>query len=114
MEKQALDLTFYTYTVTLVLIFTIHYKPNLITIYIFLKADMGLEDEQIKVLKNCFDGFADEDGAIPADNIGNILEMMGLKGNNWSIPRTNGNQKLKLKTENQISFVVDNWTFYTL
>ena len=43
---------------------------------------MGLEDEQIKVLKNCFDGFADEDGAIPADNIGNILEMMGLKGNN--------------------------------
>ena len=46
---------------------------------------MGLEDEQIKVLKNCFDGFADEDGAIPADNIGNILEMMGLKGNNCSI-----------------------------
>ena len=46
---------------------------------------MGLEDEQIKVLKNCFDGFADEDGAIPADNIGNILEMMGLKGTNCSI-----------------------------
>ena len=46
---------------------------------------MGLEDEQIKVLKNCFDGFADEDGAIPADNIGNILEMMGLKGNNTAI-----------------------------
>ena len=46
---------------------------------------MGLEDEQIKVLKNCFDGFADEDGAIPADNIGNILEMMGLKGNNTEV-----------------------------
>ena len=46
---------------------------------------MGLEDEQIKVLKNCFDGFADEDGAIPADNIGNILEMMGLKGNNTAV-----------------------------
>ena len=63
---------------------------------------MGLEDEQIKVLKNCFDGFADEDGAIPADNIGNILEMMGLKGSNCSIHWMNGNQKLKLKTENQI------------
>merc|ERR1712001_555202 len=43
------------------------------------KADMGLEDEQITVLKNCFDGFADEDGAIPAENVGNILSMMGLK-----------------------------------
>merc|ERR1712029_434117 len=43
------------------------------------KADMGLEDEQITVLKNCFDGFADEDGAIPAENFGNILSMMGLK-----------------------------------
>ena len=40
---------------------------------------MGLEDEQITVLKNCFDGFADEDGAIPAENVGNILSMMGLK-----------------------------------
>ena len=74
---------------TLVLIFTMLYKLNVIshpiTIFNFLKADMGLEDEQIKVLKNCFDGFADEDGAIPADNIGNILEMMGLKGNNCFI-----------------------------
>merc|ERR1711863_250150 len=43
------------------------------------KADMGLEDEQINVLKRCFDGFADEDGAIPAENVGNILSMMGLK-----------------------------------
>ena len=40
---------------------------------------MGLEDEQIEVLKRCFDGFADEDGAIPAENVGNILSMMGLK-----------------------------------
>ena len=33
----------------------------------------------MNVLKKCFDGFADEDGAIPADNVGNILSMMGLK-----------------------------------
>ena len=82
-EKQALRAYCpNSYAVTLVLIFTILYKLNLRTIFNFLKADMGLEDEQIKVLKNCFDGFADEDGAIPADNIGNILEMMGLKGSN--------------------------------
>merc|ERR1711978_822295 len=43
------------------------------------KEDIGLEDEQITVLKNCFDGFADEEGAIPAENVGNILSMMGLK-----------------------------------
>merc|ERR1712180_489488 len=41
--------------------------------------DMGLESEQVDVLKKCFDGFADEEGAIPADNVGNILSMMGLK-----------------------------------
>ena len=35
--------------------------------------------EQVKVLKGCFDGFADEDGAIPADNVGGILSMMGMK-----------------------------------
>ncbi|XP_040571339.1 troponin C, isotype gamma [Lepeophtheirus salmonis] len=40
---------------------------------------MGLDTEQVHVLKRCFDGFADEDGAIPADNVGNILSMMGLK-----------------------------------
>ena len=34
---------------------------------------------QVDVLKKCFDGFADEDGAIPADNVGNILSLMGLK-----------------------------------
>ena len=34
---------------------------------------------QVDVLKKCFDGFADEEGAIPADNVGNILSMMGLK-----------------------------------
>jgi len=43
------------------------------------KEDLGLDDEQINVLKRCFDGFADEDGAIPAENVGNILAMMGLK-----------------------------------
>nr|ACO10773.1 Troponin C, isoform 1 [Caligus rogercresseyi]ACO11068.1 Troponin C, isoform 1 [Caligus rogercresseyi] len=41
--------------------------------------DMGLDSEQVSVLKRCFDGFSDEDGAIPADNVGNILSMMGLK-----------------------------------
>jgi Ca2+-binding EF-hand superfamily protein len=38
-----------------------------------------LENDQIDVLKRCFDGFAAEDGAIPAENVGNILSMMGLK-----------------------------------
>merc|ERR1712072_845592 len=37
------------------------------------------ENDQIDVLKRCFDGFADEDGAIPADNVGGILSLMGLK-----------------------------------
>merc|ERR1719312_821115 len=41
--------------------------------------DLGLESEQVDVLKKCFDGFADEEGAIPAENVGNILSMMGLK-----------------------------------
>nr|ACO15082.1 Troponin C, isoform 1 [Caligus clemensi] len=41
--------------------------------------DLGLDQEQVSVLKRCFDGFSDEDGAIPADNVGNILSMMGLK-----------------------------------
>lgn len=40
---------------------------------------MGLDHDQVHVLKRCFDGFADEDGAIPAENVGNILSMMGLK-----------------------------------
>merc|ERR1712128_391002 len=40
---------------------------------------IGLETEQVKILKGCFDGFADEDGAIPADSIGGILSMMGMK-----------------------------------
>ena len=39
-----------------------------------------MENDQIDVLKKCFDGFADEDGAIPAEEVGNILAMMGLKG----------------------------------
>merc|ERR1712142_73963 len=40
---------------------------------------IGLEPDQVLVLKRCFDGFADEEGAIPADNVGSILSMMGLK-----------------------------------
>merc|ERR1712106_833981 len=39
----------------------------------------GLEEDQVLVLKRCFDGFADEEGAIPAENVGNILSMMGMK-----------------------------------
>lgn len=34
---------------------------------------------KVDVLKKCFDGFADEEGAIPAENVGNILSLMGLK-----------------------------------
>ena len=45
----------------------------------FFQEDMGLDEDQVNVLKRCFDGFADEDGAIPAENVGNILSMMGLK-----------------------------------
>ena len=40
---------------------------------------IGLEPDQVLVLKRCFDGFADEEGAIPADNVGGILAMMGMK-----------------------------------
>ena len=47
--------------------------------FLIFQEDLGLDDEQINVLKRCFDGFADEDGAIPAENVGNILSMMGLK-----------------------------------
>ena len=36
-------------------------------------------DIKVLVLKRCFDGFADEEGAIPADNVGSILSMMGMK-----------------------------------
>ena len=53
---------------------------ELLRIYLsYLQEELGLDDEQIGVLKRCFDGFADEDGAIPAENVGNILSMMGLK-----------------------------------
>merc|ERR1711994_101940 len=40
---------------------------------------IGLEPDQVLVLKRCFDGFADEDGAIPADNGGGIRAMIGMK-----------------------------------
>ena len=30
-------------------------------------------------MKNCFNGFANKDRAIPAENVCNILSMMGLK-----------------------------------
>merc|ERR1712121_93053 len=40
---------------------------------------IGLQADQGQVLKKCFDGFADEEGAIPADQVGGILAMMGMK-----------------------------------
>merc|ERR1712013_459490 len=40
---------------------------------------IGLQADQVQVLKKCFDGFADEEGAIPADQVGGILAMMGMK-----------------------------------
>ena len=49
------------------------------TFQVFLQEDLGLELEQVKILKGCFDGFAGEDGAIQADNVGGILSMMGMK-----------------------------------
>ena len=58
----------------------VHNYSELLRIYLsYLQEELGLDDEQIGVLKRCFDGFADEDGAIPAENVGNILSMMGLK-----------------------------------
>jgi len=40
--------------------------------------EIGLELEQVNVLKKCFDGFC-VDGAIHVDTIGTILSMMGLR-----------------------------------
>jgi Ca2+-binding EF-hand superfamily protein len=40
--------------------------------------EIGLEPEQVNVLKKCFDGFC-VDGAIHVDTIGTILSMMGLR-----------------------------------
>ena len=34
---------------------------------------------KVVVLKRCFDGFADDCGAIPVDHVGNILAIMGMK-----------------------------------
>ncbi|XP_023334699.1 troponin C [Eurytemora carolleeae] len=40
---------------------------------------LGLDQDQVVVLKRCFDGFADDCGAIPVDHVGNILAIMGMK-----------------------------------
>merc|ERR1711874_194096 len=40
--------------------------------------EIGLEPEQVNVLKKCFDGFC-QDGLIPVDTIGTILTMMDLR-----------------------------------
>jgi Ca2+-binding EF-hand superfamily protein len=39
---------------------------------------MGLEVEQVNVLKKCFDGFC-QDGSIHVDTVGTIFNMMGLR-----------------------------------
>ena len=43
-----------------------------------MKDEIGLEVEQVNVLKKCFDGFC-QDGSIHVDTIGTILTMMGLR-----------------------------------
>ena len=40
--------------------------------------EIGLDAEQVNVLKKCFDGFC-QDGCIKVDTIGSILTMMGLR-----------------------------------
>ena len=40
--------------------------------------EIGLDSEQVNVLKKCFDGFC-QDGSIRVDTIGSILTMMGLR-----------------------------------
>jgi len=40
---------------------------------------LGLDHEQVLVLKRCFDGFTEGGSAIPVDNVGSILTMMGMK-----------------------------------
>ena len=37
--------------------------------------EIGLDSEQVNVLKKCFDGFC-QDGSIRVDTIGSILTMM--------------------------------------
>lgn len=40
--------------------------------------EIGLEPEQVNVLKKCFDGFC-QDGSIHVDTVGTILNLMGLR-----------------------------------
>ena len=40
--------------------------------------EIGLEPEQVNVLKKCFEGFC-QDGSIHVDTVGTILTMMGLR-----------------------------------
>ena len=40
---------------------------------------IGLDLDQVFVLKKCFDGFADSDGTIATDTIGSILSLMARK-----------------------------------
>lgn len=48
--------------------------------YLFLcQTQFGLDSGQVKVLKQCFDGFSDKEGAISTDTVGSILSMMAWK-----------------------------------
>ena len=46
----------------------------------------GLQADQVQVLKKCFDGFADEDGAIPAEQVWTFLLLLLLAS---TAPTTN-------------------------
>ena len=45
----------------------------------WLQVRIGLDLDQVVVLKKCFDGFADSDGTIATDTIGSILSLMARK-----------------------------------
>ena len=40
---------------------------------------IGLDMEQVEVLRKCFEGFANGDGNIATDTIGSILALMARK-----------------------------------
>ena len=45
----------------------------------FMQVKIGLDMDQVEVLKKCFEGFADCDGNIATDTIGSILALMARK-----------------------------------
>ena len=52
---------------------------SLTCVYLLCEVRLGLESDQVRVLKKCFDGFADKAGAIATDTVGSILNMMAWK-----------------------------------